>query len=106
MLLPAIISGFAALFRLIVLNTSNSTLKCTRAARKEMRVAPAHTLGISDYLMKNSHVCVHGYRDAAIAMMNREVWVDTPYMAGTRGFLAHIRHSAHVVTVHVANVLP
>ena len=30
----------------------------------------------------------------------------SPYMAGTRGFLAHIRHSAQVVNVHVAKVLP
>ena len=29
-----------------------------------------------------------------------------PYIARTRGFLAHIRHSAHVVSVHVANVRP
>lgn len=34
--------GFAALFKLIVLKTNNSKLKCTRAARNENRVAPAH----------------------------------------------------------------
>jgi len=38
---PAIMRGFAALFKLIVLKTSNSKLKCTSAARKERRVAPA-----------------------------------------------------------------
>lgn len=38
---PAIMRGFAALFKLIVLKTNNSKLKCTSAARKEMRVAPA-----------------------------------------------------------------
>ena len=29
-----------------------------------------------------------------------------PYIARTRGFLAHIKQSAHVVKVHVANVRP
>lgn len=33
--------GEAAPFMLIVLNTSSSMVKCVRAARKEIRVAPA-----------------------------------------------------------------
>ena len=38
---------------------------------------------------------------------HRDYWrLFSPYIAGTRGFFAQIRQSAHVVNVHVAKVLP
>ena len=38
---PAMINGLAALLKLMVLKTNSSVVKCTSAAKKDARVAPA-----------------------------------------------------------------